>query len=195
MGTGIAGRQVCLFAMVHRHTLAIGHLTIIVQGMAVCRRSHQRTAQIATCRQRLNADQKQQYCCEEDLLRHLPLSFANDSNACSVSNSPTHFSVDFDGSTVCFGDTKCRMRSLESPERVVADTISPLRIALAFGPIKEKYPLPAPLKRKRLERPERISAGRSLPQRPPSNQARCRASRRQAWLRGECTGTCVTLWT
>jgi hypothetical protein len=91
MGTDIAGRQICLFVMVHGHAMAIGHLTIIVRSMAVCRSSHQRTAQIATCRQRLNADEKQQYCCEEDLLRQLPLlSFAKGSdagiNARSVSN-------------------------------------------------------------------------------------------------------------
>ena len=80
MGTGIAGRQICLFAMVHRHAMAIGHRTIIVQSMAVCRSSHQRTAQIATCRQRLNADEKQQHCYEEELLRHI-----------QYSDSPTDF--------------------------------------------------------------------------------------------------------
>ncbi len=110
MGTGIAGRQVCLFVMDHGHALAIGHLTIIVQSMAVCRRSHQRTAQIATCRQRLNADQKQQYCCEEDLLRHLPLlSFAKDSNACSVSNSPTDFAVNLMVAPAALVPQKCGM--------------------------------------------------------------------------------------
>jgi hypothetical protein len=85
-------------AMIHRHAVAIGHLTIIVQSMAVCRSSHQRTAQIATCRQRLNADQKQQHCCEEDLLRQFSLlSSANgsdsSSNARFVFKQPTSMIV------------------------------------------------------------------------------------------------------
>jgi hypothetical protein len=127
MGTGIAGRQVCLFAMVHRHSLAIGHLTIIVQSMAVCRSSHQRTAQIATCRQRLNADEKQQYCCEEDLLRHLPLlSFAKGSdagsNARSVSNNPRQS----DGSIGRFGAAKMQD---------ACSSLAPARILNSFYPV------------------------------------------------------------
>jgi hypothetical protein len=94
MGTGIAGRQICFFAMVHRHALAIGHLAIIMQSMAMCRSSQQRTAQIATCCRRLNADEEQQYCCEEDFLRHLPLlSFAKAAMHIQFQNDTTNVAV------------------------------------------------------------------------------------------------------
>jgi hypothetical protein len=51
----------------------MGHLHIGVQGLAMCRSSQQRAAYIATCRQRLNADEKQQHCYEEELLSHIRL--------------------------------------------------------------------------------------------------------------------------
>jgi hypothetical protein len=49
----------------------MGHPLISVPSMVVRRSPHQRTAYIATCRQRLNADEKQQHCYEEELLRHI----------------------------------------------------------------------------------------------------------------------------
>jgi hypothetical protein len=71
----------------------MGHLHIGVQGVAMCRSSHQRAAYIATCRQRLNADEKQQHCYEEELLSHFPLPLpTKDVDACDklqlCSNSP-----------------------------------------------------------------------------------------------------------
>jgi hypothetical protein len=110
MGTGIAGRQVCLFVVVHRHALAVGHLAIIVQSMAVCRSSHQRTAQIATCRQRLNADEKQQYCCEEDLLRHSPLlSFAKAAMHVQFQTDTTDFAFNLMVASAALVPQKCGM--------------------------------------------------------------------------------------
>jgi hypothetical protein len=67
--------------------------------MAVGRSPHQRAAYIATCRKRLNADEKQQHCDEEKLLRHVPLlSFANDVDSSEESafllNKQKGFSID-----------------------------------------------------------------------------------------------------